>query len=150
MNQTKEVNVQMYIFLDGGVLTWRLDSDVSRCTIPPLVNKEAAVKFTVYNYFFHSSCVQDRQLVHILSPSDGGDGESSCVRRSPSSAGDQMANLKVVAPPSYLHALFKAHLSQGKSACSHIKHPLARLFMPYLCLQNTGQDSILVQLETFI
>lgn len=61
-----------------------------------------------------------------------------------------MANLKVVAPPSYLHALFKAHLSQEKSQRSHIKHPLARLFMPYLWFQNTDQGSILVQLVTYI
>lgn len=85
------------------------------------------------------------------SPAEGADSEfSSCVCCSVSSVGHQMANLKVVAPPLYLHALFKAHLSQEKSQCSHIKHPLARLFMPYLCLQNTEQGSILVQLVTYI
>lgn len=61
-----------------------------------------------------------------------------------------MAIRKVVAPPSYLHALFRAHLSQEKPRRGHIKHPLARLFMPYLCLQNREQVSILVQLETFL
>ena len=104
-----------------------------------------------YDTFLHSSRVQDKQLVHMPSAAEGADSEfSSRVRCSVSSVGHQMANLKVVAPPLYLHALFKAHLSQEKSQCSHIKHPLARLFMPYLCLQNTEQGSILVQLVTYI
>lgn len=47
---------------------------------------------------------------------------SSRVSSSVYSVACQMANLKVAAPPLYLHALFKAHLSQEKSQCSHIKH----------------------------
>lgn len=88
--------------------------------------------------FIHLACLY-KQLVHILylhhltevpvnSPS---------ARCSVSSVGHQMANLNVVAPPLYLDALFRAYLSQEKSQRCHIQHPLARLFMPYLCLQNT-------------
>ena len=60
-----------------------------------------------------------------------------------------MVNLKVVAPRFYLHALFKAHLSQEKLLCSHIKHQLARLFIPYLCLRNREPGSP-VLLMTYI
>lgn len=58
---------------------------------------------------------------------------SSCILRSVYIVGHQMVNLKVVALLLYVHALFKAHLSQKQSQCSHIKHTPAHLFMPYSC-----------------
>lgn len=77
---------------------------------------------------FYLFGIQGIQVLHILVPLDDGNCESSCICCLASSVGHQMANLKVVAPPSYLHALFKAHLSQDKSQWSHIKQPLVRLF----------------------